>query len=124
MKMLRDSMHNLWSEILFLILETKYGINPDKGASKEQIDSVGKEVWKLLTLCSEKEDLPDKSGTAFWLGWGRCNITKEEVANILTEQFRKEGKPISLNKKNITKYYNFTRTKIKDRVLSRLEISS
>lgn len=119
--MLRNSIHDLWSEITWLILEKESGVDPSKGATKEQIDLAGKKVWSLMTKCAPKEDSSDKSGTAFWVGWGRCDITEKEVAELLNKQFEREGK---LKKRlkigNIKRYYNFIRHKIKECILSQL----
>ena len=121
--MLRDSIHGLWLELFFLILERKYQVDIAQGIRKDQLDLVGKEAWDLLTECSIKEDLPDKSGTAFYLGWGHCKITHEEVAKIVTEKLKKEGKYTkNINKNNIKRYYNVIRNKMRDCALEKLEM--
>lgn len=122
MKMLRDSMHDLWLDVLSLLLKNKYKHSLEEGISEQQLSDVGREAWDILRFCSPKQDLPDKSGTAFYIGWGRCNVTHDDIAVILNEHLTREGrlkKPLTSG--NIKRYFNSVRGKIRECAVSMIE---
>jgi hypothetical protein len=122
MKMLRSSMNALWAELLFLHLRNKYKLSLRDGISEQQFVHVGNEVWDIVRSCAPKEDSPDKSVTAFYIGWGRCDVTHDQIADILNEQLKRENrlkKPLTAS--NIKRYLNSIRGKIRKCALSTIE---
>ena len=98
MKILRNSIYNLWLDIVeeVLLIHLNKDISTDP-IFKKELELVGAKIWELMNLC--QEDFSYYSGRIFKLAWGSCNVTNADVANILNSGVIEFDKP----KKNITK---------------------
>ena len=115
MKILRDSFHDLCSDIVYSIIDEHLEIN-STDFDRSTLDLVGKRVWELIGSCAD--DLPKASGRAFWLAWGKCTITHRGVAEMLNkspDERRSSGK--KLGKEAIKKRLSDARGKIREGVM-------